>query len=208
MKTYVIAQIVYGIELKDELTKMHSVLENHINNTTPGFLTFNFEHNLIPAFGIVLDTVASTKPISQLQLKASEEVKSQYQDLIDSLEPELQHIVRSIKPQELLLWTTSEPNMKAVLIELMVATYNYAYAYETWNYTGSSEDRENKAYNEALLNDLEVEHDMLNFVKTEQGQVAYHAACDAFFKHRTKTRDDYDPNYTQEDGLEKLLESL
>lgn len=207
MKTYVIAQIVYGIEINNEIMHKYS-LEKYMVKKLPGFLKFNFEHTQIPVFGIVLDTVASTKPVSHLQLKASDEVKGEYQDLIDSVNPELQHVLRSIKPQELFLWTTSSPDKKAILIELMVATYNYAYAYEAWNYTGSREDRETKAYNEALLNDLEAEHDMPNFVKTEQGQVAYHAACDAFFKHRTKTRDDYDPNYTQEDGLEKLLESL
>lgn len=220
MDTYTIAKVIYGCEfylnekadIPESLQALSELLKDHFKNKTPGFLQFRSNNfgETSTAFGIVLDEFNENDSVvlSTKKLSASDEDKKSLDSLLEVLEPEVKDFFKSFAPKELLLWTTSEPETKEMIRQLCKAVYTYTYYYEAWNHTGSREDRESKAYNEAIVDSLTQEYYDKGYSFDIAVCNAEHIAIEDFWKSRDEDREDYDPRYDMQAGLAEFLRTL
>lgn len=206
-------QIVYGYQLnKDIPIEIENLLISHFKNLTPGFLKFPSikEDTKANAFGIVLDTFDKNDDvdITRLNFKASNQQKEDMENLLQVIEPQLQEYFKSQEAKEFILWTESKPDNNAIMRELSTALYHYAYLYEEWNDTGSPEAEEDQAYCEGVLDSLQRKYNISSFTYTLEGFRANAAGENAYKRATDNKHEQYDPNYTQEDGLRDLLRQL
>lgn len=124
---YAIAQVIYGIPLDIDFDNYYSdienefhesgqdyerLLENHFENCTPGFLSYysGSSINIPRAFGVQIDKFNGyqTVKVSKLKLVATQEVKQEYEQMLESLDIQTQREIKTFgDPHIFLLWSTS-----------------------------------------------------------------------------------------------------